>query len=172
MKKILLVTLVFGLIGCKNSAPIITDDEIKEVISFFMDSIISKSTHGGNFIIIPSFDAKLSEKDFQYLIKDSLFTKDDVNFMTSQYNQLKERNLKDFIENQYMLKFDYNEPKNNGQVSYHIDPPLFNLNKNRIIIYFKTFFWSNDDLKWNDFYIICTKKETKWKLEGVIKSPT
>jgi hypothetical protein len=172
MKRIFLIILIFGLVYCRNSNLEITDNEIKEATAFFMDSIVSKSTHRENYTIIPSYDAKLSGEDFLNILHDSLFTKKDVDFMKSQYDKLKQRNIKDFVKREYYLKFNPNQPKNNGQVCYHMDPPLFTVNKEKYVIYFKTFFWAKDELKWNDFYIIFSKNGIGWKLEGVIKSPS
>jgi hypothetical protein len=172
MKKVLLIVLVLGFYYCTKINPDISDNDITGAMYYFMDSIVAKSRHLENYSIIPNFDGKLSDKDFLILDNDSLFTKENVIFIMDQYDKLKQRNIKDFLSEKYLLKFNSNEPENNGQVSYHLDPPLFTKDKERFIIYFKIFFWDKDEIKWNDFFVICKRNNSNWILESIIKSAT
>ncbi len=168
MKNTLLITLIFTIVNCTNTTQNVTDSDIKHATAFFMDSIISKAVHGDNYIIIPSYSGELSEKDFLNLITDTILTKENIEFMKTQYSILTKRDIKEFFPEKYFSKFNTDEPQI-GQISYLMDPPLFTKDKQHFLIYSQTFFWVNDEIKWDDLYFLFGKEKRSWNLEGYIK---
>jgi hypothetical protein len=165
-----IIFIVFCLFFCccKNIEKEITEAEVIEATAFFMDSIVNNAIHGDNYLVIPRYNADLTEKDFVNLGLDTVFTNEDISFMRKQYNILSKTELTQFISSKYTSKFNENEPIL-GQVSYLMDPPLFTLDKKHFIIYSRTFFWVKDVIKTDDLYFVFERKKDEWKLVGFIR---
>ena len=163
-----IIPIVF-LISCKRTPQEISDIDIKNAITVFMDTKASQGNDNGNYIVFPEFNMELSNNDFINLTEDTVFTAENIDYIKNQYYQLKKRSIKEFFPEKYYSKFNPDRPKP-GQWCYSMDPPLFTIDKKHFIIYSKGYFWVKDEIRWDDLYFVYIKQGENWKFQRYIKS--
>jgi hypothetical protein len=168
MKKKILLLPIIVFTCCKYSTHEVPENDVKKATAFFMDRMVSKAKYGENYIIYPSYNGELADSDFINLTEDTVFTKENIDYLKNQYNIQNKKNIRDFIDKKYYSKFSSSQPKV-GQVSYSMDPPLFTIDKNHFIIYAMTCFWVKDKIRWDDLYFVFKRKGENWKFERFIK---
>jgi hypothetical protein len=170
MKKTMyFLLLIFA--SCKSSTKeAITEEDLKDATSFFIESMVNKATHGNNYTIDTFYDTTLTDSDFFYLAYDTILTRENVEYMKVQYKNFKNRRPIEFVNERYHSKMQSASFKK-GYFHYFMSIPMFTKDKKRFVIYSKTFFWVQDTIRWDDLYFVFKKKENNWKREVFLNRP-
>ena len=166
MRKILLFCLL--IVSCGGEFDTDLKIESRKVLGYFLDSLVSKATHGDNYTIAPYFDNSLTESNFEELISDTILTKQNIDFMFMQYSNMNQVTLKELIDKEYHKKIAATDTIKGGEVQYYMSPVLFTMDMKHSIIYSKTFFLVNEKIRWDELYFIFKREKDKWIIDGII----
>lgn len=160
--KIIIALIIGTLVSCASPQKSNhSKNNLSDILSFFIDSVISEAEHGSLFLISPEFDNTLDSSYFRSVISSNdLFNNNDLITFSEQYERLKDESIKDYLREVHLNKISNEKPSQN-EVYYVISPPLYTANCKHIIIHTKTIFLVEGKPRWDSLTFLFKSDQGK-----------
>jgi hypothetical protein len=141
------------------------EEQSKSAFKFILNEVIEKK-YGTDFGISSQIYEGLSDSILKFDLNDFAFKSNfDINSLYQQNKYLRGKRIENFIPNNFTGNIR-SDTTNEYPTFFKLGPPLFNNDNSSFIMYFKIYFYVDNEVKWTHQYFICEKREGKWALKG------